>query len=100
MKKSLSIFLLVLVLFGSAASAAWCNPRYMSDPCPIEGYDMVQTEKFTKGRHNWMNDIHYFGEKKRVVKKSKKRVKKYKKRKVSKKRYKYIKKCRLVKVRR
>jgi hypothetical protein len=88
--------LLSMGLFSSTASAG-CGTEYMSDPCSVDGYGIVQTERYVRGKHNWMHDIHYFGANKRVVKK---RVLKKRKRSVVKRRYRYVKRCRLVKVRR
>jgi hypothetical protein len=88
--------LLSMGLFSSTASAG-CGMEYMSDPCSVDGYGIVQTERYVRGKHNWMHDIHYFGANKRVVKK---RVLKKRKRRAAKRRYKYVKRCRLVKVRR
>ncbi len=83
--------LLSMGLFSTTASAG-CGTEYMSDPCSVDGYGIVQTERYVRGKHNWMHDIHYFGTSKRVLKK--------RKRSVVKRRYRYVKKCRLVKVRR
>jgi len=83
--------LLSMGLFSTTASAG-CGTEYMSDPCSVDGYGIVQTERYVRGKHNWMHDIHYFATSKRVLKK--------RKRSVVKRRYRYVKKCRLVKVRR
>ncbi len=86
-----------LAAFGATASAATCGAKFMKDPCPVDGYSVVNTERFVRGRHNWMHDIHHFGEKKRVVR----RKRTIRKKRVQRKRhYKYVRRCRTVKVRR
>ena len=97
MKKVTRIVLMALLatLWSGTLSAKGCESNFMHDPCPVDGYSIVDTEKFVRGRHNWMHDIHHFGEKKRYKKRVKRRKINY-----TKKRYKYVRKCRLVKVRR
>jgi len=89
----IAVMVLSMVALSVTASAEKCGTKYMKDPCAVDGYGIVQTERFVRGRHNWMHDIHHFGSSKRVMKKRKRRIH-------QKRRYKYIKRCRLVKVRR
>jgi len=87
---------LLVTLWSSALSAKSCESSFMHDPCSVDGYSIVDTERFVKGKHNWMHDIHHFGEQTNDRVRRKKRTK----RKIlyTKKRYRYVRKCRLVKV--
>ncbi|NKQ39999.1 MAG: hypothetical protein HF962_00295 [Sulfurovum sp.] len=101
MKKTIIVVLISvasLMLLSSTATAAWCSAKYLHDPCAIDGFDIVQTEKFVRGKHNWMHDVHNLGNSNKVSKKKKRVIKKRVKRKKS-KRYKYVKRCRVSKVR-
>ncbi len=49
------------LLMGTTASAG-CKAKYMADPCSIDGYAIVETEKSLPEKHHWMHDIHYFSE--------------------------------------
>jgi len=82
--------IILLSLLLSVTASAGCKATYMEDPCSIEGYGIVETEKFIPGKHNWMHDVHYFGEDEATLKKRKKsrRVR----------RYTLVKRCRFVKV--
>ena len=85
-----------MVILSQAATANRCATGYMNDPCSVDGYGIVQTERYTYSRHNHMVDIHHFSLAKPVVKKGKRIV--YKKRTHRKRLYKTIKRCRLVRV--
>lgn len=91
MKKNIVIagVLFSMGILSSAASAG-CDTEYMNDPCSVDGYSIVQTERHVQGKHNWVHDIHYFSVGKRVTKQRKRRV--------MKRRVRYVKRCRLVKV--
>ena len=91
------VTLFSLVMLSRTANAATCGAKFMKDPCPVDGYSIVNTERFVRGRHNWMHDVHYFGEKRGVM-----RIKRVvrKKRAHPKRAYRYLKRCRIVKVRR
>jgi len=102
--------LFALTFFATATNAATCGAKFMKDPCPIDGYSIVDTERFVRGSHNRMYDIHHFGEVKKQTHRKRFRSKKtYRKRahhrKVYhrktrlKKRYKFVRRCRTVKVR-
>lgn len=99
MKKILvaTVTLFSLVMLSTAADAATCGAKFMKDPCPVDGYSIVNTERFVRGRHNWMHDVHHFGENrsstrvKRVVRKKRVRPQRA---------YRYVRRCRIVKVRR
>lgn len=96
MKKTIINSAIFLLLFTSTTIASGCDTAYMKDSCAVDGYEIVEIERFVKGIHNQMNDVHFFNtEKSHSRKKTKKKKKRYSK---TKKHYKYIKKCRLVKV--
>ena len=80
----------------TVSAAPTCGAEYMKDPCSVDGYSIVNTERFVRGRHNTMHDIHHFSDLRKI--KHRKRTT-YRKRVHRKKRYKYIKRCRTVKVR-
>lgn len=88
---------LMLTFFSVTVSAATtCGAAYMKDPCPVDGYSIMNIERFVRGRHNDMYDIHHFSDL-RKTKHRKRAI--YRKRVQHKKRYRYIKRCRTVKVR-
>ena len=93
--------LFMLALLSTTGNAATCSTKFMKDPCPLDGYSIVNTERFIRGRHNWMHDIHHFWDAKKTV--HRKRVvrkrRTYRKRVHHKRRYRYVKRCRRVKVR-
>ncbi len=93
--------LFALAFFSTSTSAATCGAKFMKDPCPVDGYSIVNTERFVRGRHNRMHDIHYFNDLKKATHTKRavygKRV--HRKKVHPKRRYKYVKRCRTVKVR-
>ncbi len=91
------VTLFSLLMLSTVADAATCGAKFMKDPCPVDGYSIVNTEKFVRGRHNWMHDVHHFGEHRGTT-----RVKRIvrKKRVHSQRAYRYVRHCRIVKVRR
>ena len=92
--------LFALAFFSTTTSAATCGAKFMKDPCSVDGYSIVNTERFVRGRHNWMHDIHHFGKVKKSTRKKRVRSKRIYRKKVHvKKRYKFVKRCRTVKVR-
>lgn len=92
--------LFALAFFSTATSAATCGAKFMKDPCSVDGYSIVNTERFVRGRHNWMHDIHDFGEAKKPTRKKRVHSKRVYRKKIHvKKRYKFVKRCRTVKVR-
>jgi len=92
MKKMISMIVRMLSIgvLSTTAYAATCDVKFMEDPCPVDGYSIVNTEKFVRSHHNWMHDIHHFDDISSRVKNST----------YIKKRYTYTKKCRLVRVER
>ena len=93
--------LFALALLSSAGSAATCGAKFMKDPCSLDGYSIVNTERFIRGRHNWIHDIHHSSDAKKVVHRKravhKRRV--HRKRLQPTRQYKYVKRCRRLKVR-
>ena len=85
-----------MVAFSETATASRCATGYMNDPCSVDGYGIVQTERYAHSRHNHMVDIHRFTLAQPAVKKGKRVV--YKKRTHRKRLYKTVKRCRLVRV--
>lgn len=60
------VVLIVLVLFSSSANAKDCRSGYEYDPCPVDGYSVVEVERFVKGVHNQMYCVHHFNDEKRT----------------------------------
>ena len=59
MKKMLFIAILVSLSISNLSGekyskATLCKPEFEYDPCPLGSYTIVETEKFVRGRHNWM----------------------------------------------
>jgi len=63
-----SIVFIVAMVFALGLNAGNCKSQYMNDPCPVDGYSIVEIEKFVKGPHNQMHSVHNFQDKKRCQK--------------------------------
>jgi len=63
MKKS--IVFTISIIFALGLNAGNCKSQYMSDTCPLDGYSIVEVEKFVKGTHNQMHTIHHFQDQKK-----------------------------------
>jgi len=60
MKKSLVIAIMGFsMMITSATATAGCKAEYMNDPCEIDGYGIMEIERFEKGRHNHMEVLHH-----------------------------------------
>ena len=44
----------------SASTTDECASGFLSDPCPIDGYSTVETEKMPRHSHSWMKSAHSF----------------------------------------
>ena len=49
-----------ILFLSSAVNAGICSSEYMTDPCPVDGYSIVEIEEVVKGRHNQMDSIHNY----------------------------------------
>jgi len=49
----------VAIVSSMAALGSTCDDSQMKDPCPIDGYSIVNIEKATEVSHNQMHDIHH-----------------------------------------
>jgi len=50
----LKFILIYSIVIGINAKNISCQSEYMHDPCPLGSYSVVETEKYVRGRHNWM----------------------------------------------
>lgn len=58
MKKILSFVIFSFILVSTANSGGYksvvCTKGFYEDPCPLDSYSIVETEKVFRSRHNWM----------------------------------------------
>jgi len=54
------IILIALEMANASSSNRGCGLSFMYDPCAVDSYSIVETEKFVRGPHNCIAVAHYF----------------------------------------
>jgi len=65
-KLFLLLFLIATPITMLSASTNGCDYKYMHDSCAIDRYDIVQSERYSRGVHNEMYIVHHFNDQKRA----------------------------------
>jgi len=54
LKLILILSIIIFVNAGNRGKYVKCKSDYMYDSCPVGSYSVVESEKYIRGRHNWM----------------------------------------------